>query len=186
MLRTSKSLLIATLATVLPFLAAAPAQAQGLVSVGAGSYISPSNPTQTSRFMHLIQEDRNGTVHGHGIWLFPNATIFADVTSYEYYEFTPGQTSLAFAGTISAVLGNPINPLATVGRTIFVVVNDNGRSSADETTGLSLLPPLSALPPVPPQFGTLSTIQQLLGFFQFYGFPSPNFAPLINGNILVH
>jgi len=183
MMRKTKALFLATLATVATFFAASPANAQGIVSAGSGSYLSPSDPTQTSSFVHLIQEGRGGTVQGTGIWFFPNSTVVVDITSYEHYEFTPGTTSLAFAGTISAIYGTPSNPLATVGRTIFVAVNDNGFGVADETSGLSLLPPLSALPPVPPQFGDLSTIQQLLGFFEFYGFPSPTMVPLISGNI---
>ena len=185
MLSKSRSLLTATLATALSFFAAAPAQAQGLVSIGAGSYISPSNPTQTSSFAHFIYEGWNGSVHGHAIWFFPDATIVVNVTSYAYHEFTPGTTSLVFAGAISAIYGTPNGPLATIGRTAYVAVNDNGYGTADETSGLSLLPPLSALPPVPPQFGNLTTVQQLLGFFQFYGFPPPNFAALVSGSIRV-
>lgn len=180
----TQSLLISNLATVATFLAATPAQARATVSVGAGSYISPSDATQTSAFVHLIQDNWAGTVHSTGIWFFPNATDVVDITSYAYYEFTPGTTSLAFAGTISAIYGAPPNPLSTVGRTVYVVVNDNGFGGADETSGLSLLLPVSALPPAPPQFGDLSTIQELLGYFEFCGFPNPIRTPLIQGNIL--
>jgi len=183
--RTSKSLWTVALATALPFFAASPAQAQGLVSIGAGSYVSPSNPSQTSSFVHFIWEGWNGRVHGRAIWFFPDATIVASVTSYEYHEFTPGTTSLAFAGAIRSVYGTPAGPLATVGRTVYAAVNDNGWGAADETTGMSLLPPPAFLPPILPQFGDLTTIQQLLAFFEYYSsiIPGPVWAPLVSGNI---
>lgn len=185
MQRILESTKLSVLAAAAFLFAAAPAQAQGLVTIGSGSYLSPSNPLQTSHFAHVVTEGGNGAVHGHAIWFFPNTTIVVQVTSYGFFEFTPGTNSLAFAGTIVAILGNPANPLATVGRTAFTAMNDNGPGFADETAGLSLLPPLASLPPVPPQFGNLTTIQEIIGFGEFYSFPAPVFSPLLTGKIRI-
>lgn len=166
------------------FLAAAPAQAQGLVSIGSGSYTSPSNPLQTSRFSYFVTERGNGAAEGLAIWVFPNATFVVRVTSVGFFELTPGTTSLAFAGPIVAIFGTPPGP-AAVGNTAYSAFNDNGCNAADETAGFSVVPPLSTIPPVPPQYGNLTTIQQLVGYFTFYHFPPPVWAPLLRGNIWI-
>jgi hypothetical protein len=181
------STVFATLSAAVLFFAAAPAQAQGLVSMGSGSYKSPSNPEQTSHFSYYLAEGRNGTGHGYAVWFFPQTTIMIRVTSYGFFELPHGTgstTALAFAGPIVAVLGNPSNPNAVVGRTGFSAFIDNGRCARDETVGFNIAPLPSQLPPpLRPLVGDLTTIQQIAKLLPFS--PPPVWAPLLSGDVWV-
>jgi hypothetical protein len=167
-------------------LAAAAAPAQGPLSLGFGRYQSPSNPEQTSYFSHVIVGGGNNTAHGYAVWVFPEVIIAVDVTSFGFFELTPGKTSFAFAGPIVGILGTPGSGGAEIGRTAFTAVNDNGFGQPDETAGMSLVPPLSSLPPLPPALGNLTTIQQIVALGQLLQVPPPVFAPLQSGHIWVH
>jgi len=184
MTRMNRIILAAASAAAI-LLAAPAAPAQGLVSIGSGSYESPSNPGQTSYFAHIIAQGGNGAAHGHAVWMFPNVIIAVEVTSLGFFELTPGTTSLAFAGPIVGILGTPGSGGAEIGRTAFTAVNDNGPGGVDEVLGMSLVPPLSSLPPLPPALGNLTTIQQIVALGQLLQLPPPVFAPLQTGNIWV-
>lgn len=167
MLRKSKSLLTVALTTL--FFAAAPAEAQGLVGIGAGSYDSPSNPGNVSRFSYFLTDRGNGEAGGLAVWVFPAATFVVRVSSFASYEWD-GIRSLAFAGTIVAIFGTPRGG-ATVGQTAFTAMRDNGRGSSDATVGFTV---------VPAQFGN-PTIQQIIAI---NGPPPPQaWRPLLSGNI---
>lgn len=186
-----RSTMFAALSAAALFFAAAPAEAQGLVSIGRGSYKSPNNPEQTSHFAYYLSERRTGKVRGYAIWFFPKSTIVVRVTSYGFFKLTPNsdKESLAFAGPIVAVFGTPSGPNAVVGRTAYSAFNDN----PDETAGFSVAPrpadllaPPFNFPGVPPFLGDLTTIQQLFKLLQILGpFGTPRWAPLTRGNVWV-
>lgn len=184
MTRTNRLTLAATSTALLLLAASAPAQ--GLVSLGGGSYPSPSNPGQISSFSYIVVEGGNGATHGYALWVFPEVAIAVQVTSFGFFELVPGTTSLAFAGPIVGIVGTPGGGGAALGRTAFTAVNDNGPGGVDSTAGLSLVPPLSALPPLPPVLGDLTTIQQIVALGQLLNVPPPVFAPLQTGNIWIH
>jgi len=176
--------MFAALSAAVLFLAAAPAEAQGLVSVGRGSYKSPAAGT-ISHFGYYLTKRRSGAVHGHAVWVFPEATIVVRVTSYGFFKLPHGTgttTALGFAGPIVAVYGTPRGPNAVVGRTAFSAFNDNGRRAADDTVGFSVAPlPSQIPPPLRPLAGDLTSIHQIAKLLPF--FPPPVWAPLLRGNV---
>jgi hypothetical protein len=176
---TSKTAIQATLSAVLLLGAAAPTQAQGLVSAGNGKYPAFSEPI-TLHFTYFLMDKGNDKADGLAIWRGPNSITLWRITSWGFFEFTPGKRSLAFAGKVVAIIGDP-PPGASVGATAFTAMNDE----PDGTSSLSFVPPASALPPLPPQFGDLSTIQQIVGFLALLNAPPPVFQPLQQGNIWI-
>jgi hypothetical protein len=183
---TNRTAVHAVLSAALLLGAAAPAPAQGIVSIGKGSYKSPSNPEQTSHFRYYLTDRGNGAARGYAIWFFPKSTIVVRVTSFGFFNLKHPPTglvpSLAFAGPIVAVFGTPSGPNAVVGRTAFSAFIDNGRRVADETAGFSVAPLPSQVPPIP-GIGDLTTIQQLALLLPLS--PPPLWASLVRGNVWI-
>lgn len=181
---TSRTVLHAALTAAFLFVATATAPAQGLVSLGRGSYASPADPQTVSQFSYFLTDRGNGAAHGYAIWSFPATTIVVRVTSFGFFDLPQGggtTTALAFAGPIVAVLGTPTNPNAVVGRTVFTVFDDDGRH-ADQTIGLNHAPLPSQVPPIP-GIGDLTTIQQIALLLPF--FPPPVWTPLLAGDVWI-
>ncbi len=195
---SSRSSTFAALSAAFLLFSAAPVQAQGLVSLGSGSYDSPNNPGQTSYFSYFVVEQGNGAARGYAVWVFPQVSLAIEVTSFGFVEPIP--TSLSIAGPIVAILGNPANPDVAIGRTGFSYFSDNSPHAADETGGFSLaplptdpriqflatlpFPPCQALPGL---IGDLTTVQQLSALgqcLQRIGQP-PVFTPLLTGNVWI-
>jgi hypothetical protein len=195
MQRERRSTTLGALSAAVLFLATAPAAAQGLVSIGSGSYTSPSEGT-TSRFSYYLTDRGNGAAQGYAIWLFPNSAIAVEVTSFGFLQPLP--TSLSFAGPIVAVLGTPPSSNAVVGRTAYTAFNDNGHHAADETVGFDVAPlpsdPLvqflvGQFPPLAGQIGDLTTIQQIAALGQFLArigqLPPPPWTTLLRGDVWI-
>lgn len=181
-LKTRSSVFAALSAAVL-FFAAAPAAAQcGISAFGHGTYFSPTSQN-TPSFTFFLTERHNGSVQGFAIWRGASSTIFFELSSAMYLP-PPYAGSLAAAGRILCIIGTPGPGLpATVGATAFFAVNDNGGNGPDENSGLSVIP--SPFPvPIPPQFGNLTTIQQITAFGQATN-RSITWRPLLSGNIRI-
>lgn len=193
-----RSSTFAALSAAFLLFSAAPVQAQGLVSLGSGSYDSPSNPGQTSHFSFFVVDQGNGAARGYAVWVFPQVSLALEVTSFGFVEPIP--TSLSIAGPIVAILGTPVNPEVQVGRTGFSSFNDNSPNAADETSGFSLAPlpndpliqflatlPTAPCQALPARIGDLTTVQQLSAVgqcLQSIGQP-PQFTPLLTGNVWI-
>lgn len=180
MLRQSKFLMSAAALSAALFFAAAPAHAQRLVGTGHGSY-KALNSTKILHFSYFVKDEGHGAASGFAIWRGPDSIVLWRVTSV---MTMPGTATQAFAGPILAVIGTPPKGYK-VGATAYTASNDNGRGKIDETASLSVVPPISSLPfTVPPQFGTLTTIQQIIGLLTLLKLP-PVFRPLLRGNIWI-
>lgn len=141
------SVFAAACSTVL-FLAAAPAKAQSIFSIGTGSYLS-QNQQDTLGFSYYVRQSVSGQVSGFLLFNGPDATQLVDITSV----MTLPNGAIAFAGTVVWIQGTPQGG-STVGRGAFMAFQDNGPGSADQTSGYSL---------VPLAFPQNATIQQIVG-----------------------
>lgn len=93
-----------------------PSRPRASSALGGGSYLSPASGVDINSFAYFLTDRGNGTARGLVYWQLPNITVVWRVTSFGFYEFTPGTTSLAFAGPIVSILGTP-RPGVEVGST---------------------------------------------------------------------
>ncbi|HEX5054829.1 MAG TPA: hypothetical protein VFZ65_23835 [Planctomycetota bacterium] len=129
------------------FLTAAPAKAQSVFSIGAGSYLA-QNQQDTLSFHYYVSQSSSGHVSGLLLFSGPGSTQLVDITSV----MTLPNGAVALAGTVVWIQGTPPGG-STVGRGAFMAFQDSGPGFADRTTGYSL---------VPLAFPQNATIQQIV------------------------